>query len=170
MEEEGKGKGTGDREGKREGARKGTGKGGDREGRGKPLPLTVALLARRPQAAVEAGGPAQAAGRDLAGWLLSLPQDVQVAEGGSRRPSERRPGSQSRFRLRPCRRLGRGPATALHSFTGRAGPGRAGCEERGGKGRHYSNGCLDQSESPQLSRCSQWDGKETRKKAVSRVR
>lgn len=34
---------------------------------------SVGLLARRPQPAVEAGGPAQAAGRDLARGLLPLP-------------------------------------------------------------------------------------------------
>lgn len=53
------------------------------EGRAVP-PLTVRLLARGPQPAVEAGGPTQAAGRDLARGLLPLPQDVQVTEGCAR--------------------------------------------------------------------------------------
>lgn len=63
----------------------------------RPPPLTVALLARRPQAAVQAGSPAQAAGRDLAGGLVPLPQDVQAAQ----RAAPRRRHGRAWPRCRP---------------------------------------------------------------------
>lgn len=92
-----------------------------RPGQGRPL-LTVGLLARRPQPAVEAGGPAQAAGRDLACGLLPLPQDVQVAERGARRcRAQRQPSPQRRLWLPFRHRVGRcRGAAALHPLTGRA--------------------------------------------------
>lgn len=148
------------------GARSGAGR---KKGRSKVEALTVALLARRPQPTVKAGGPTQAAGRDLARGLLPLPQDVQAAEGGTRHRPQGQSGPRLRLRLRSRSRsrsrIGRccGPAAALHPLTGRGGPGRrAGCRGRG-EGRRYSNGAGSVRSTNRRRRtpcgCSQWGGR-----------